>query len=507
MGGHYENDIMRQLQEVLARCDKLDKKVDDTKTAWKKEVKQIKSDFAVERKQFKGKIKELETELTTVKTENKKLKKRVVELETENSKLRSQLNNDSTNSSLPPSTDQKGKRANTYNSREKSNKTSGGQCGHKGKTLTAEKIKRKIESGDLKHSIVEIGSTDKPYAVRYVVDFDITAIVKELHFHADENGKIIIPEEYRAVVTYGEVIKAMAVQLYSEGVVSNDRICEFLNSISDNKIEIATGSVYNFIKNFSKRSEEKIAEITEKLKESEVVYTDATNITVNGKQAYMRNQSTEEVVLYSAMNKKSKEEIEEKTVLKDYEGILIHDHETSMYSYGTKHGECIVHLLRYLKKNTEETKNDWSDKLTGFFVMLNKERKSKKEKGEWFSSGEYTQYSCEYDKIVKRGYKQNGTTESKYAKAEEIKLLNRLKKYKENHLMFVKDNRVSFDNNLSERDLRKCKNRQKMAGGFRTETGHEMYCRILSVIETCKRRKENIFEYIKGVFAKAPVSV
>ena len=72
---------------------------------------------------------------------------------------------------------------------------------------------------------------------------------------------------------------------------------------------------------------------------------------------------------------------------------------------------------------------------------------------------------------------------------EETKLLNRLEKYQENHLLFLRDFSVPFENNLSERDLRKCKNRQKMSGGFRKQSGNEMYCSIMSIIETCKRKQ------------------
>lgn len=42
----------------------------------------------------------------------------------------------------------------------------------------------------------------------------------------------------------------------------------------------------------------------------------------------------------------------------------------------------------------------------------------------------------------------------KYAKQEEA-LLNRLEKYRGNHLLFIKRSEVPFDNNISERDLRK----------------------------------------------------
>ena len=71
-------------------------------------------------------------------------------------------------------------------------------------------------------------------------------------------------------------------------------------------------------------------------------------------------------------------------------------------------------------------------------------------------------------------------------------------KYMENHLLFLHDFEVPFDDNMSERDLRKAKNRQKIAGGFRKESGHEMYCNILTIIETLKRRNMVLLENIKS---------
>lgn len=72
------------------------------------------------------------------------------------------------------------------------------------------------------------------------------------------------------------------------------------------------------------------------------------------------------------------------------------------------------------------------------------------------------------------------------------------------HLLFLHNFEVPFDDNMSERDLRKAKNRQKMAGGFRKERGHEMYCNILTVIETLKRRDMAILENIKKLFMGTP---
>lgn len=502
MGGNYERDIMRQLQEVMERLDKTEKKVDSTKKAWKKEVREIKADFAIERKQLK-------TEISKLKQENKELKEKVITLEAENtklrvenSKLRSQLNNNSSNSSLPPSTDQKGtKKANNYNNRKKSNKNTGGQSGHKGQTLNVDKIKEKIASGELKHTIVDIGNPVNRYETRYIIDYEIMPVAKEVRFHEDDNGKIRIPKEYRMLVTYGDVIRSMAVQLYSEGVVSNERIQSFLNAIGKDVLSISSGSIYNFVKDFSRKCEKSIEIIKDKLIKSEVLHTDATVVTVNGKQAYVRNQSTKEAVLYSAMSRKSIDAIKENSLLSGYKGILIHDHETSMYNFGTGHGECNVHLLRYLKKNTEESNNNWSERMSRLLLDMNRAKKEYGTHHTWFEVSEIAAYEKEYDRIIKQGYKENENTESPYVKSDEKALLRRLEKYKDNHLLFIHDNRIPFDNNMSERDLRKCKNRQKMSGGFRTEKGQEMYCRIMSVIETCKRKGENIFKSINSIIA------
>ena len=78
-------------------------------------------------------------------------------------------------------------------------------------------------------------------------------------------------------------------------------------------------------------------------------------------------------------------------------------------------------------------------------------------------------------------------------------------KYKENHLLLLRDFGVHYSNNMSEKDLRICKNHNKMAGGFRNASGREMYCRIMSFIETVKRRGLNIYQSIMALMEGEPV--
>ena len=245
----------------------------------------------------------------------------------------------------------------------------------------------------------------KGHIIKYVVDLDVVPKITEIHIHADQDGKLHVPEEYRCDVTYGANVKALAVALYSEGVLSNDRIAGFLNAAGGGLLGLSAGSVYGFCWSLSEKAEESIRHLEERLLNQEVVATDTTPVTVNGKPNYIRNFSMEDTVVYYAMKSKAIAALEKLDFLKQYTGILVHDHETAMYHFGTGHGEYNVHLLRYLKKNTEETGNCWSE---------------------------------------------------------------------------------------------------GMAGGVRKESGNEMYCAILSVMETLKRRNMGLIENLKKLFQGTP---
>ena len=480
----YNRDIYKHLEEVLNRVDKLESTIKDDK---------------VEIRRLNDKIDYLEKENTQLKKENTLLKN-------DNERLRRIINNDSTNSSLPPSTDKKPtKAANEYNHRTKSKNKQGGQKGHKGTTLTKESVQEKIKNGEFDVIIKEIGTRSDKYVTRYVIDLQTKPIATEVRIYADENGKFNVPKEYNSEVTYGDIIKSLTVLLYSEGVVANDRIADIINAISNNTLNIASGTIYNFCTSFSNLSDKSIKQIENDLLNSEVLYTDGTVVTENGKQSIIRNASNKNSVLYAALDSKKIESMKASKIWNEFMGIFVHDHETGLYHFGTNHGECNLHLERYLIKNLEESKNSWSKDMISFLSGINKAKKKLKIEGKsCFTEDQLDNYSKRFDEIIQLGYKQNKTTEGKCAKEDEKKLLNRLKKYKENHLLFAHNFAVEYSNNMSERDLRKCKNREKMAGGFRTAKGREMYCNILSIIETIKRRKMNIIENILKIFQGNP---
>ena len=201
---NYENGMYQQPMEIMGRLETVEK------------------DSA-------QKIDTLNKRIATLENENLVLKKENQLLKDDNARLRGIINNNSSNSSLPPSSDQKGGRpANTYNSRPDTKRKAGGQKGHKGITLTKADIEEKIRSGKCRHEVCTLGpKKGNRYVTKYVIDLKAETVITEIRIHEDEHGKFHIPPQYRSDVTYGENVKALAVSLYSEGVMSNDRIAAF----------------------------------------------------------------------------------------------------------------------------------------------------------------------------------------------------------------------------------------------------------------------------------------
>ena len=489
MAGNYEKGMYNQLMEVMARLDAVER------------------NLCVEKREHKEDVRKLNEKIDGLTKENDILREENQLLKDDNARLKSIINNDSSNTSLPPSKDQKGgKPANTFNGRQKTERKAGGQKGHKGTTLTKADMEEKIKSGKCRHEIKNIGEiSGDTYVTKYVLDLSVVPVITEIRIYPDEKGHFSIPAEYRSDVTYGANVKSLAVALYSEGVMSNDRIAAFLNAAGSDELGLSEGSVYGFCKKFARNAGMSIHHLEQELLNQTVVATDATTVTINGEQNYIRNFSTKSTVVYNAMKKKTIEALGALPFLAAYSGILVHDHETALYHYGTDHAECNVHILRYLRKNTEDTGNKWSGKMASLLCEMNQTRKELMNQGiKEFPEETINEYEQRYDATILEGREENKKTVHKYAKEDELTLLNRLEKYRRNHLLFLHNFEVLFDDNISERDLRKVKNRQKMAGGFRKDSGQEMYCSILTIVETLKRRKMGMMENIRKLFMGAP---
>lgn len=498
----YISDLYKQLESVMKKCDSLSLQV---KTINKTTEYKVSKKFEDKIINLQSDINTLKDENIVLKAENKVLIEKNQRLENDIDRLKKQINNNSDNSSKPPSSDTK---PNIPNNRTKSGKKVGGQKGHTPHFLSKADVLEKIKTKDFEHEIIDMGNKSSEYISKFVIDVKVTVIAKEYRFYKDENGKYNIPKDFKHDVQYGSELKTICTVLNTEGIVAIDRLTDFVSSISHCKLNISNGTIVNFLNSLSAKSALILQNIKDKILNSELLYTDATTARCDNKNISVRNYSTKTDTLLIATTGKSKKDIQSSNILPIYTGNLIHDHETVMYNYGNKHGECNVHISRYLNGCFENTQNDWSISMRSFLCSLNEYKKdliSKKEP--CIDKLNLDNYSLKYDEILKKGYEQNRKVNSRYYRQEEKKLLDRLNKYKENHLLFIYDFSMPFDNNLSERDLRHVKNKQKVSGYFKSMKGTQSYLDIKSIISTCKKRGLDFYKEIFNIYENIPVSL
>lgn len=469
----YGKQMFKQMEEIMKKCDGLS-----------------------------SEIKKMDRKIVTLEKENAQLKIENQVLKEDNDRLRKIINNDSNNSSKPPSTDIK---SNTkiYNSREKSAKKVGAQKGHQGHHLSKKDVEEKIKTGKLERKIVKHGRESNQYKSKYILDIQINAVAQEHRFYADENGKYNIPEEFKTDVQYGSNIKTLCTSLNVEGYVALDRLEGFIKNLTQEKLTPSKGTIVNFIQECNNKCGYLLEKFKEKLLNATLIHTDATVSRCNNVNQSVRNYSTDEITLLVGTRGKSKKYLQGTNLLPQYNGTLVHDHETVIYNYGSKHGECNVHILRYLKGCIENTKHQWAKDMSSLLCCVNNSKKQLDK----FEKTQLEHISKRYDEILQKGIEENKKLKSKYYKQDERKLLRRLQKYKENHLLFAYDFTVPFDNNLSERDLRNVKSKLKISGCFRNETGMQNYLNLQSIIGTCRKKSLNFYQTIEKIFKNIPVEI
>ena len=453
--------------------------------------------------ELKLEIKKYQEELK----QERELNKKIME---ENERLKNQNNKNSNNSSKPSSsnnvTPKKKTGANLYNYRVKTGNSKGGQYNHQGCNLSKEEAEKLIEENKIEvKKFVHIikGNSKKKDLIKYRYQLEFKTYIEKHIFKYKENAKNELPKEFYTDVTYGNSIKTLSIHLGCYNVIAYKRLSDFLNLISNNILNISTGTLVNFVKEFGGKSQGTISNIEKNFLNGITGYTDETGTKLNKKKLFVRNYSNEENVVYKVHKNKGHNPIREDGLLTKFCGGIMGDHDTTLYSYGSKNYECNIHLDRYLMElmeNIPDTK--WPFLMYDLIFRMNNTRKMAMKYGlTKFSNDKIEEYKNEYEEILKLAKEENKKIKSSYYKSQKAKpLYNRLVKYKQNHLYFIEDFNVPFDDNLSERDLRIFKNKTKISGGFRNINVAQDFANALSIIKTSIKRKINPYNSINEIF-------
>jgi transposase len=436
--------------------------------------------------------------------------------------LEDQINKNSTNSSKPPSSDGYKKKNSTASLRKKSDKKTGGQQGHQGKTLEQVKNPDSVElhtvstCGNCNNTLIDVSCAN--IEKRQVFDLPPLHITVTEHQVEKKQcpscGEITtakFPEKVTQPVQYGSSVLSLATYLTTWQLLPLWRTKETFSDIFHLNISEAT------ILTATKQAERNVTKIVEHIKNfiatmAMVAHFDETGLRVAGKLHWLHSVSTTLLTYYAIHAKRGEEAMKEIAILIKFQGIAVHDHWKSYFLYTCQHALCNAHHLRELTFLIEQYGSSWAEKMMQLLVEIKDFVEEAKKAGKDILAKEQAlQYSQQYDVIVREGFDQNPLTQDqiskkrrriKHTKAQN--LLGRLRDYKKETLRFMYDFKVPFDNNQAERDIRMTKLKQKISGCFRTFENANTFCTIRSYLSTVKKHNYGILAALESVFTDDP---
>ena len=192
----------------------------------------------------------------------------------------------------------------------------------------------------------------------------------------------------------------------------------------------------------------------------------------------------------------------------------MHDHIIHNYNdkYNFDNVECMIHLIRRLKKMKNNTNHDWYDDLIELLSQTNKDRnillKDESIKVDKFDDQYLAQLDSKYDEIIRKAKEQNKEPKSvNYFKEEEERFIGDLMKYKRNYLLWAYNFSLPSTNNNSERNIRPIKSKLKISGQFQNINYLKYYANIRSYIETCKKNGINIIDACVHLMCGTPYTL
>lgn len=433
------------------------------------------------------------------------------ELKAEVGKLTNRLNQNSQNSSRPPSSDgfkklkpafspPKGKR--------------GGQAGHRGRTLArvaTPDVVIDCEPWDCECGQPEWTAEGEIAETRQVFELpeprlevvEYRRVKRQCQCGRRRSGEF--PGTVLAPVQYGPQAQALVALLSVHGCLSYRKIGQLFADLYGYELNEATAQ--EMVQRTAERMP--MEEIKAAVEAAPVVHFDETGIQENGVLKWLHNASTEHWTYQFVHAKRGHEALtDEASVLPHFQGVAVHDCWGSYFGFAEmKHALCNAHLVRELNGIIENNESNWGVAMKD--LLLEMYQQSDFGQGVIAAIGPFEQ---RYEEILAQAEKEEPPPtkvhpKGKLKRTKGRNLLARLRKHQTAVLRFAQEADVPFTNNQAERDIRPTKIKQKMNGGFRAASGTENYCRIQSFTSTLRKQGRQVFQELLSVIRGRPFEI
>jgi transposase len=434
--------------------------------------------------------------------ENAELRAMVEALKVQVAELTRRLEQNSRNSSRPPSSDSPFVKPEPKSLRRKSGRKPGGQQGHPGSTLArvADPDERlRYEPGPCVGCGADVADGAEVGVERRQV-FDLPPMTVRVTEHQLIARRCACgvttcgtaPDGVTAPVQYGPRITAIIVYLYVGQFLSKKRTAQALAELFGTPV--SEGTVATMTRRAADGLGGFLARLTDRLAEAEVAGFDETGLRVAGKLHWVHCARTDKYTLITCHPKRGRKGIDDAGVLGRFHGLAVHDAWAPYDTYpGVEHQLCCAHALRELQAVAEAAPPDsdwcWATQAADALVAM---QRLAAEAGGIDSDALAAQVHL-YRSAAQLAITRTAARSDAVMKKHNA-LARRLIDREDDYLRFTTDPRIPADNNGSERDIRMIKLRQKVSGCLRSLTGAKQFCAIRSYLSTAAKHGRHFFD-------------
>lgn len=473
----------------------------------------------------------LHERITRLQDQNRQLQLYVAALEKRLEDLERRLNQNSSNSSRPPSSDWVRR---LPPPKKPSGKPKGGQPGHEGHTLEMVAFPDVVVEHAPAHcaacglSMSQVGASAA--VARQVFDLPPVALEVTEHRALEKRCPFCgcvtwgtFPSEVPALVQYGPRLKALVLYLNTYQLLPFERLSQAIFDLTGQSL--STGTLSEIVRQGADRLTGCCAEIRQQVETSPVVHADETGLYINGELFWLHVASTMDETFYAVTKQRGKAGMDAVGVLAKVTGTMVHDGLSAYQHYeGCTHALCNAHHLRELRA-LEEAGIPWAKRMTRLLLEMKEVVDAARAAGLGQPAPEVVApFVARYGRLIDRAWKEVGPPPREMVrrpmkdgsvliqwrevrkKSKSYNLLLRLDERRDQVLRFLTEAWVPFDNNQAERDLRMAKLKQKISGSFRSEAGAAAFCRLRSYVSTMRKQGKAVLAVLQAAIEGQPLS-
>ena len=456
---------------------------------------------------------ELLAENTALKTEVAELKAILAQAVARVAELEARLNQNSQNSSKPPSSDPPFAKPKSL--RGKSGRRPGRPDGQPGVTLSQVEVPDFTvwhEPGPCSGCGADLGSARIVGVARRQV-FDLPERPLEVTEHQVVSrrcgcGAVTCgagPAFAAAPVQYGPRVRAATVYLMHEQFLSASRTAGAMADLFG--VELAVGTVTSAVAACAKTVAPVGELIADAIAVAPLAHFDETGFRVEGACHLLHSACTPAAVFYTVHRKRGRAAIDAAGILPRFTGIAVHDAWAPYDTYAkATHLLCSAHLLREFIAAAETATGrakKMAEQAIDALRALKKAADAARERGLEAMSAWAMERGLRYLEAAARVGVQATARRASKLERKHNALFTRLRDRFADYTRWVHDLRLPFDNNAAEQTVRMPKLR-KVSGSMRTLTGAQHFAAIRTYTATAVRHGKNAYSVLVDAMRGLP---